>query len=135
VTIKNSLFLDDASADIITDNPVHGWDLSHDTLIATQGGFAIPGNGVNVMTSVIKYGGYFSAQGGSWVTSGNVWYGGDPLPGVSAHRDPGFPSVPTGRLPALPKLLVANLAPTSVAAGSPLHSWSALLARIDSLNK
>jgi hypothetical protein len=134
VTIKNSLFLDDASADIITDNPVHGWDLSHDTLIATQGGVAIPGNGVNVMTSVIKYGGYFSALGGSWVTSGNVWYGGDPLPGASVHRDPGFLSVPTGRLPAFSELLGANLTPTSVAAGSPLHSWSALLTRIDSLN-
>jgi hypothetical protein len=135
VTIKNSLFLDAASGDIITDNPVHGWDFSHDTLIATQGGFQIPGNGVNVMTSVIKYGGYFSAQGGSWVTSGNVWYGGDPLPGASVHRNPGFLSFPAGRLPALSELLAARLTPTSVATGSPLHSWSALLTRIDSLNR
>ena len=135
VTIENSLFLDTATHNIITDNPVHGWNLSHDTLFATQGGIQIPGNGVNVMTSVIKYGGFLSAQGGSWVTSGNVWYGGDPLPGASAHRDPDFLSVPTGRLPAFSEILDANLTPTSVTGGSPLRSWSALLTRIDSLNK
>jgi hypothetical protein len=137
VTIENSLFLDTASADIITDNRVHGWNLSHDTLFATQGGFQIPGNGVNEMTDVIKYGGFFSAPGGSWVTSGNFWYGGDPLPGTSVHRNPDFLSAPTGRLPAFSEILDATLTPTSVpvSAGSPLHSWSALLARIDSLNK
>jgi hypothetical protein len=135
VTIKNSLFLDAVSAGIITDNPVHGWNLSHDTLIATQGGFQIPGNGVNVMTSVIKYGGYFSARGGSWITSRSFWYGGEPLPGASVHRNRDFLSVPAGTLPALAELLGAILTPSSVAAGSPLHSLSALLARIDSLNK
>jgi hypothetical protein len=135
VTIKNSLFLDAASANISTDNPVHGWDLSHDTLAATQGGFEIPGNGTNTMTDVIKYGGFSSVQGGSWVTARNVWYGGDPLPGAASHLNPGFLAVPTGTLPALAELLVANLTPSSTASGSPLHSLSALLARIDSLNK
>lgn len=135
VTIKNSLFLDAASSGIITDNAVHGWNLSHDTLVTTQGGFQVPGNGVNTMTSVIKYGGYFSAPGGSWVTSGNVWYGGDSLPGAPAHRDPGFSPVPTGRLPPFSEILRAGLTPTSATAGSPLHSWAALLARIDSLDR
>jgi len=130
VTITNSLFLDAVSVDIVTENPVHGWDLSHDTLVGRRGGLAIPGNGVNKMTDVIKYGGYVSAPGGSWVTSGNVWYGGDPLPGAAVHQNPGF-----GSIPADPdKLFSANFASTSTAAGSPLHSWSALLARIDSLN-
>jgi hypothetical protein len=135
VTIENSLFLDTATHNIISDNPVHGWKLSHDTIFATQGGFQIPGNGVNVMTSVIKYGGYAAGPGGSWVTSGNDWYGGDPLPGTPVHRDPGFPAVPSGRLPAFSEILDATLTPTSVTGGSPLHSWSALLARIDSLDK
>jgi hypothetical protein len=135
VTIDNSLFLDAASANIRTDNPVHGWNLSHDTIIATQGGIQIPSNGVNVMTSVLKYGGYASSSGGSWVTSGNAWFGGDPLPGTPVHRDPGFLSVPTGTLPAFSEILGARLTPTAVAAGSPLHSWSALLGRIDALNK
>lgn len=135
VTIKNSLFLDAVSADINSDNPVHGWDLSHDTFIATQGAFEIGGNGTNVMTDVIKYGGYVSAQGGSWITARNVWYGGDPLPGVSVHRNPGFLPALAGTSPALPELLAVNLTLSSTAAGSPLHSLSALLVRIDSLNE
>jgi hypothetical protein len=134
VTVTNSLFLDPVSVDITTENPVHGWDLSNDTLIAGRGGFEIPGNGVNKMTNVIKYGGYVSAQGGSWVTSRNLWYGGDPLPGAAVHRNPGFRSVPAGLLSDPDELLAANFAASSTTAGSPLHSWSALLVRIDSLN-
>lgn len=135
VTIENSLFLAAVSVDIITENPVHGWNLSHDTLIAGRGGFGVPGNGVNRITNVIKYGGWVSAPGGSWATSRNVWYGGDPLPGASVHRNPGFRSVPAGSPPALAGLLAANLGPSSTAAGSSLHSLPDLLARIDSLNK
>jgi hypothetical protein len=135
VTIKNSLSLAAASVDIRTDNPVHGWDLSHDTLIASRGGYEIPGNGVNTMASVIKYGGWISSRGGSWVTSRNVWYGGDPLPGASVHLNPGFHSVPIGKPLALAELLAANLSPSGTATGSPLHSLPDLLAWIDSLNK
>jgi hypothetical protein len=135
VTIKNSLFLAAVSVNIITENPVHGWDLSHDTLIASRGGFEIPGNGVNTMTGVIKYGGWVSTHGGSWDTSRNVWYGGDPLPGAAVHLNPGFRSVPTERPLALAELLDANLSPSATATGSPLHSLSDLLAWIDSLNK
>jgi len=135
VTIKNSLFLAAASVNIRTDNRVHGWDLSHDTLIASRGSFEIPGNGVNTMTRVIKYGGWISSNGGSWDTSRNVWYGGDPLPGASVHLNPGFRSVPIGKPLALAELLAANLSPSGTAIGSPLHSLSDLLAWIDSLNK
>ncbi len=139
VTIKNSLFLDAASMGIITVNPVHGWDLSHDTIIATRGAFEIPGNGGNAITNVIKYGGSVYAPGGSWTTSGNVWYGGDPLPGTPAYLNPGFTSVPTGTLTALTNpspasLRLADFTPSATRSGSPLHSWSDLLARIDSLN-
>ncbi len=134
VTIKNSLFLSVASIDIITVTPVHGWNLSHDTLFAAYGALEVPGNGDNTMTDVIKYGGYVSVLGGSWITSGNVWYGGQPLPGTPAHLDPGFPSVPTGTLPGLASLRAADLTPSAATGGSPLHSWSALLARIDSLD-
>ncbi len=134
VTITNSLFLDTASHNIITENPVHGWDLSHDTIFATQGGIEIPGNGRNTMTDVIKYGGYVAVPGGSWTTSGDVWSQGYPLPGTSAHFNPGFTSVPIGTLPSLTSLRAANLTPAAATSGSPLHTWSALLARIDSLN-
>jgi hypothetical protein len=129
VTIKNSLFLSAASTDILSDTRVHGWDLSHDTIIASHGALGIPGNGRNTMTSVIKCGGYVFTPGGSWNTSGNVWYGGDPLPGKAAHIDPGFSGMPTD--PASLRMAKFTLAATG---GSPLHSWSALLERIDSLN-
>ena len=135
VTIINSLFLDAASHNVITDNPVHGWDLDHDTIFATQGGFEIPGNGGNTMTNVIKYGGYVYTPGGSWTTSGNTWYLGDPLPGGAANLNPGFASVPNGKLPSLASLRGASLTASATTSGSPLHSWSALLTHIDSLNR
>ena len=134
VTVDDSLFLSPASIDIMTVNPVHGWKLSHDTLIAARGALLILGNGSNTMTDVIKYGGSVYTSGGSWITSGNVWYGGDPLPGESANRNPGFPSIPTGTMPTLASLLAADFTPSGTTSGSPLHSLSDLLMRIDSLN-
>jgi hypothetical protein len=134
VTVKDCLFLDTVSHNILNDNPVHGWNLSHDTFFSTQGGIEIPSNGTNTMTDVIKYGGYVYTPGGSWVTSGNVWYLGDPLPGTAKNFNPRFPSVPTGRFPSTASLFNANLTPAGTKSGSPLHSWHALLARIDSLN-
>ena len=133
VTIDNSLFLPAASTDINNDNPVQGWNFSHDTIFATRGALEIPGNGSNTMNDVIKYGGFVSGLGGSWTTSGNFWYGGDPLPGTSTHLNPGFTSVPAATS-SLVNLRAANLTPSDTTSGSPLHSWSALLARIDSLN-
>jgi hypothetical protein len=134
VTVKDTLFLDAASHNILSDNPVHGWNLSYDTIFATQGGFEIPCNGTNTISHVIKYGGYVSTSGSSWITSGDIWYRGDPLPGAAAHLDPDFTSVPAYPLPSLASLRAANLTAPATASGPPLHSWSALLARIDSLN-
>lgn len=134
VTVMDSLFLDVASHNIITDNNVHGWNLSDDTIFATQGGFEIPSNGSNAMTGVIKYGGYVYTPGGSWTTSASTWYLGDPLPGGAASLNPGFGSVPSGKLPSLACLRAADLAPSAATSGSPLHSWGDLLNRIDSLN-
>lgn len=134
VTVNDSLFLNAASIDIMTINPVHGWKLSHDTLIAARGAILILSNGSNTMSDVIKCGGSVYAPGGSWITSGNVWYGGDPLPGASAHLNPGFPPAPPGMLPSLASLFAANFTPSGTASGSPLHSLSDLLTRIDSLN-
>jgi hypothetical protein len=134
VTVSDCLFLDTDSINILSDNSVHGWDLSHDTLFATQGGIQIPSNGINTMTDVIKYGGWVDVSGGPWVTSGDVWYLGDPLPGSAANFNPRFASIPTGPFPALTSLRMANLTPSATTSGSPLHSWSALLARIDALD-
>jgi len=134
VTVSDCLFLDTDSINILSDNPVHGWDLSHDTLFATQGGIQIPSNGINTMTDVIKYGDWVDVSGGPWITSGDVWYLGDPLPGSSANVNPRFASIPTGPFPSLTSLRMANLTPSATISGSPLHSWSALLARIDALD-
>jgi hypothetical protein len=134
VTVADSLFLNPASIDIMTVNPVHGWKLRHDTLIAARDALLILSNGTNTMTDVIKWGGSVYTPGGPWTTSGNVWYGGDPLPGTSAHRDLRLPSVPPGTLPSVAGLLAATFAPSGTASGSPLHSLSDLLTRIDSLN-
>ena len=130
VTVSDSLFLSPASTGIITVNPVHGWTISHDTLIATRGAILIPGDGSNTMTDVIKFGGSVYVAGGSWSTSGNVWYGGDPLPGTSAQLNPGFPAVPA----SVASLLTATFTPSGTASGSPLHSLPDLLRRIDALN-
>jgi hypothetical protein len=134
VTVSDSLFLSPASVDIMTVNPVHGWKLTHDTLIDTQNALLILGNGVNTMTDVIKYGGEVHVSGGSWITSGNVWYGGQPLPGTPVHLNPGFPAIPLDTLPSVASLLTATFAPSGTASGSPLHSLSDLLGRIDALN-
>ncbi len=133
VTVNDSLFLNAASTDIVTINPVHGWELRHDTLIAARQALVFLSNGSNTITDVIKYGGSVYAPG-SWITSGNVWYGGDPLPGSAANLNPGFPAVPSGTLPSLASLFAANFTPSGTASGSPLHSFSDLLTRIDSLN-
>jgi hypothetical protein len=130
VTVSDSLFLSPASTAIITVNPVHGWTISHDTLVAARGAILIYGNGINTMTDVVKFGGSVYVSGGSWSTSGNVWYGGDPLPGTSAHLNPGFPAVPS----SVASLLTATFAPSGTTSGSPLHSLPDLLRRIDALN-
>jgi len=104
-------------------------------VFATQGGFEIPSNGLNTITSTIESGGYVYTPGGTWTTSGNYWWGGDPLPGTSLNLNPNFTSAPTGTLPGLATLRAADLTSGSFpAAGSPIHSWAALLSRIDSLN-
>jgi len=135
VTVTDTLFLDAASHNIITDNAVHGWRLDHDTIVATQGGFEIPSNGSNTITNTIKFGGLVYTPDGSWTTSGNDWFGGDPLPGTSSNVDPGFASSRAGTLPTLASLRAADFTPScSACTGSPIHSMSDLLGRIDALN-
>jgi hypothetical protein len=135
VTVTNTLFLDTASHNIITDNAVHGWTFDHDTIFATQGGSEIPSNGVNTITNTIKVGGYLTVGGGSWNTGANVWFNGDPLPGTATNLNPDFASVPSGTLPSLSSLRAADLTPScSACGGAPLHSWTDILTWIDFLN-
>lgn len=134
--IANSLFLDAASHNIISDKAVQGWTLDHDTMFATQGGSEIPSNGTNAMEDTIKDGGYFAANG-PWATAGNVWYTGDALPGSSTNSNPMFASAPSGTLPSISTLFTADLTPScSVCSGtgSPLHRFGDILTVIDGLN-
>jgi len=134
VHVTNTLFLDAAQHNIISDNGVHGWVIDHVTLFATQSGFELPSDGTNTITNVIKFGGYVYTPGGTWSMAGSIWYGGDPLPGSAANINPNFVSAPTGNLPSFASLRAANLSPLyGGTAGSPLHSFANLLARIDAL--
>jgi hypothetical protein len=135
VSVTDTLFLAAASHNINNVNPVHGWRLDHDTIVAPHGGSGIPSDGPNTITNTVKFGGYVAMQGGSWTTSGNDWFGGDPLPGTSSKADPGFASSLSGTLPPLATLLAANFTPSCPGCtGSPIHSMSDLLRRIDALN-
>jgi hypothetical protein len=135
VSVTNTLFLDAASHNIINDLPVHGWTIDNVTIFATQGGFELPSDGTNTITNVIKQGGYVDTPGGTWTTSGNDWWRDDPLPGQSSNMNPNFSWAPTGTLPGLTALRAANFMPGGLpSGGSPIHSWSELLSRIDSLN-
>src|SRR5262249_13068794 len=93
VTVTDSLLLA-VSHNLITDNSVHGWTVSQDTLFAPGGGFEIPSDGTNSMSGVVKDGGYVYTPGWSSVGSSNVWWQGDPLPGSATNKDPQFVSVP-----------------------------------------
>lgn len=145
VTISNTTFLDAASHNIEVDHSsssaVTGWNLDHDTIFATQGGFEIPqassGSPSSTMTNTLKQGGYVYTPNGSWTVSGNTWNLGDPLQGTgNTHADPGFTAAPTSADPSLSSLMsstTTNLTPTA-SGGSPLHTWQSIFDRIDSLN-
>jgi len=135
VAVSNTLFLDVASHNFITDNAVKGWSFDHVTIFATQGGSEIPGDGTSSMTSSVKYGGYWSDSGTKWTDSADIWYGGDSAPG--SQKNPDFASAPTGSLPGFAALRSADLTPTCSGCsgiGSPITSWPSLLDWIDSLN-
>jgi hypothetical protein len=136
VTVTNSLFLDVASHNIITDNAVNGWAFDHDTIFATQGGSEVPSNGSNSLTNSIKYGGDANPVGWTSV-SNSIWYGGASIPGAT-NTDPDFVGpIPTGTLPPLSELFTVDLTPqcgSCAGLGSPLTSYSSLLTRIDQLD-
>ncbi|QWZ09551.1 hypothetical protein KRR39_07305 [Nocardioides panacis] len=138
VSITNTLFLASASHNVMTDLAVSGWTMDHNTIYAPQGGSEVPANGPMRLTNTIKYGGYWSAPGGTWTASGNVSYGGDPIPG-STSTNPGFVGpMPTSSPPRFSQLRASNFTPTCAAcstAGAPLHKVGDILSRIDALNQ
>jgi hypothetical protein len=138
VVISATTFDDLVSHPILSDLPVHGWTLRHDTFFQTEGGFEIPGdNGTMTMSNTVKQGGYVDMS--HWpaaAVSSSMWYLGDSVPGAT-RTDPQFASIPTAKRPSYSALRNVDLTPTCTTCGrigSPLTSIDALKARIDQLN-
>lgn len=140
VSVTDSLFLA-VKHNIITSGKVSGWTLDHDTLFAEQGGFELPSKGPNTITNVVKYGGYvftprWSSRRSSGTTTGNVWYLGQPLPGISSNQNLSFVGpVPSGALNGFSAYAAANFTPQCAGCqGSSLHTLSDIVSRIESLS-
>lgn len=136
VNITNSLFLA-VSHNIQADLAVHGWTVDHSTLFAPQGGTGIPSDGANVLSGVIKHGGYFYAPAWSGTTSSNTWWLGDPLPGTSTNANPNFTATPAGTLPSYDSYAIADFTPSCAScstAGSNIHKFADILTKIDSMS-
>ena len=138
VSITNTLFLASASHNVITDLAVSGWTMDHNTIYAPRGGTEIPSNVPMRLTNTIKCCGYCDPTGGTWTASGNVSYGGDPIPGATS-TNPGFVGpMPTSNPPRFSELRAADFTPTCAAcstAGAPLHKARDILSRIDTLDQ
>jgi hypothetical protein len=139
LTIANTLFLDVASHNLITDNPVYGWNLDRVTIFATQGGIELPTNtsGANAFTNSIKYGGYVYMPNWKGTQSGNITYGGDNLFGLAPTNPQFVGPVPTSQHPPFAQLRGADFTPrcgSCAGKGSAVVSVRSLLERIDGLN-
>jgi hypothetical protein len=134
VTVEDSLFVS-IRHNVITDNPVHGWTIDHDTLFAEQGGFEIPSNGPNTITNTVKYKGYVYTPNWNGTTSGDDWYLGDPLPGTSTNVNPNFVGpVPTATLNGFAAYEAANFTPQcALCQGSSLYTLAAIVSNIAEL--
>ena len=150
VRISNSLFLNATSHSIIGDritgntSTPGAWVIDHVTSYLTNG--PAPGTGshgsVDLMgsghtvTNSIFTNGYFFDRSVFTNASGNVYRGGDPVPGgVSA--DPRFASVPTTNAPRFADLWAADLTASCAGCaskGADIGRAADLLTRIDSLN-
>ncbi|HEY8300996.1 MAG TPA: hypothetical protein VIG48_03780 [Jatrophihabitans sp.] len=150
VVVTDSLFLNTLDHAIIgariAADPVTpaDWRISRVTSYLTSrpnaglhshGKLDLAGSGHTVTKSLFYYG-YSAAR--RTTGSGNIWWGGDPVPGGRRIR-PAFSSrMPAGAAPSFRQLRTLHLAPQCRACagvGSPLHDVADLLHRIDRLNR
>jgi hypothetical protein len=151
VRITNSLFINALSHNIIGDqitgdtSTPGGWVIDDVTSYQTgrpapgmnsHGAVDLSGGGHTVTNSIFSSGYFYQASTFS-TASGNVWYGGDPVPG-GVQTDPLFVGPPAGgNAPTFAQLYSADFrAQCSACAGkgSDITSVPALLARIDGLD-
>jgi hypothetical protein len=89
------------------------------------------------LTKSLFFNGYF-AGAGLTSAAGNVWYGGDPVPG-GVRQQPDFVGpLPSINWPSYATLATLNLTPRCRACsgvGSTLHDVTDLLRRIDALDR
>jgi hypothetical protein len=151
VVVSNSLFLNVLDHSIIGDSisssqsTPGGWKIQNvtsymtdkpDTGLNSHGKVDLSGSGHSVTNSIF-YNGYFASSSAFSTANGNVWWGGDPVPG-GTQQQPGFAGpLPTTNAPSYAAVTAMNLTPSCSAcsgAGSSLHQAGDLLSRIDSLD-
>lgn len=149
VTITNTLFLDILNHSIIGDrvasdrNTPANWKIRRVTSYLSdepgsrRGALDLAGVNHSVRNSIF-YNGYFADAGSVDSAGGNVFWGGDRVPG-GTRDDPGFPGpLPSARERTFASLVGADFTPTCrvcAGAGSPLHGVKDLLDRIDALDR
>jgi hypothetical protein len=151
VVVSNTLFLNVLDHSIAGDSisssssTPGGWKIQNVTSYMTDkpvtgqnshGKVDLSGSG-HTVTKSIFYNGYFSSSSAFSTASGNVWWGGDAVPG-GTQQQPGFAGpLPTTNTPSYAAITAMNLTPSCSAcsgAGSPIHKAADLLSRIDSLD-
>ena len=150
VTVTNSLFVNVLDHSIIgdsisSDSSTPGqWLIANDTAyqttspntgLSSHGQVDLAGSGHTIRNSIFVDGYFWTATAPA--ASGNVWWGGDPVPG-GTQQNPAFASaMPSTNSPVYSQLYGLNFTPSCSAcssAGSPMHSISDLLAAIDAGN-
>jgi hypothetical protein len=151
VRLTDSLFINALSHNIIGDQITGstttpgGWVIDGVTSYQTgrpapgmgsHGAVDLAGGGHTVTNSVFSNG-YFYKSSAFSTAAGNVWYGGDPVPG-GVQATPAFVGpLPSNDAPTFAQLYAADFTPQCTECsgkGSDLTSAAAVLARIDGLN-
>jgi hypothetical protein len=148
VVISDSLFINALGANINSDgnNAPTNWILknitsylttaSNPTVGSAHGGFDLTGSGHSLKDSISYYG-YYSDQKSVTSSGGNIYYGGEALPGAT-NTNPLFTGpLPTTNSPVYSQLASIDLTPKCTACagkGASLHSIQDLYNLIDTLN-
>jgi hypothetical protein len=151
VRLTDSLFINAISHNIIGDQITGstttpgGWLIDGVTSYQTgrpapgmgsHGAVDLAGGGHTVTNSVFSNGYFYKSSAFSTAT-GNVWYGGDPVPGGVQAAPTFVGPLPSTDAPTFAQLYAADFTPRCTACsgkGSDLTSAAAVLARIDGLN-
>lgn len=151
VTISDTLFLDPSEHSIIGDSIASDpstpgtWVIDHVTSFLTNppvtgtgsnGKVDLAGSG-HALTNSIFQNGYFYTASALADASGNIWSGGDPVPGASNVSPQFVGPLPTTNTPSYAQLVSINFTPQCTGCagkGASLHSVQDLLNLMDAEN-